>query len=183
MAYNLFADRLLQLEAVPQSVYDTGAAFYSTKSNEQYGIPVISDYPETTLGMVELVYVYVSFTHIFDLPVAMMFAAASMASTSASVQNSLVAQVYNYASQTQNNSILPLIYDPSIGHPTTFSAGSGSPAIGSVFSILALKYVYFSICSMFLLSMPQYQYQRCRYSVSRKHCTRILKERKLGLQK
>ena len=39
LLYNLFADRELRLDLVPQSVYDTQNAFYETVF-EQYGVPL-----------------------------------------------------------------------------------------------------------------------------------------------
>lgn len=39
LLYNLYADRLLGLKLVPQSVYDMQSAFYPTVNNK-YGVPL-----------------------------------------------------------------------------------------------------------------------------------------------
>ena len=52
LLYNLFGDRVVGLNLVPQSVYDMQSAFYPT-INEQYGVPldVRHDYAKGSLDL------------------------------------------------------------------------------------------------------------------------------------
>ena len=63
----------------------------------------------------------------------MMFAAS--ATTDIQVRNSLITQIYNYATTDFTNKPFPIIYDPSDGQRII---GLNSPAQGAIFAPLAL---------------------------------------------
>ena len=73
------------------------------------------------------------------MPDWMMFAAGT--STDLSTRDLMVSQIQLYASSNQGQSPFPVIYNSESGNPIATNAGVSSPAIGGVFSLLALKYV------------------------------------------
>ncbi|KAL5536139.1 hypothetical protein ACEPAF_4244 [Sanghuangporus sanghuang] len=123
LIYNLYADKLLQLNLVTSFVYDVVTTFYtSTVDQLPFGLPLDSSQTNRTM------------TH------WLMFAASTV--TNPSTRDKILAQIHAYASSSLNNTVLSTTYNPSTG--TIFSemhAGRNSPASGSVFALLALKYV------------------------------------------
>ena len=70
------------------------------------------------------------------LPDWMMFSAATVFDNS--TRNSMVSQVHGYASSNQAQSAFAVNYSPATGLPSATVAGINSPAIGAMFSLLAL---------------------------------------------
>ena len=55
----------------------------------------------------------------------------------------MISQIKNYAASNQNNTQLPVVFNPQDGKPVSPSAGVNNPSVGSIFSVLALKYDWF----------------------------------------
>ncbi|KAL5536140.1 hypothetical protein ACEPAF_4245 [Sanghuangporus sanghuang] len=121
LIYNLYADKLLQLNLVPTSVYDVATSFYDGMAGSTtYGIPLDNeDSNQTTSHW-------------------MLFAASTV--TSSTTQNNMISQVHSYVSSNRNSAPFPAIYDPSTGSASDgVNAGYNSPAAGAMFSLLALN--------------------------------------------
>ncbi|TDL23432.1 DUF1793-domain-containing protein [Rickenella mellea] len=116
LMYNLYADKLLQLSVVPNTIYQaqTNSSF---QSSAPYGLPLDSSTP--TKSRTDW----------------MMFAASS-ASDGAS-RDALVAQVHNFVTAGVTDAAYPVLYDPTSAN---FAAGPGSPAQGAMFSMLVLNH-------------------------------------------
>ncbi|PAV15279.1 hypothetical protein PNOK_0904000 [Pyrrhoderma noxium] len=123
LIYNLYADKLLGLNVVNGSVKPsrvksllTELTFYIFRlAQQQYGVPL--DTSNSSLSRTDW----------------MMFAAS--ATTDIQVRNSLINQIYNYATTDFTNKPFPIIYDPSDGQRII---GLNSPAQGAIFAPLAL---------------------------------------------
>ncbi|KAL5519642.1 hypothetical protein ACEPAH_1325 [Sanghuangporus vaninii] len=121
LIYNLYADKLLQLNLVPTSVYDVATSFYDGMAGSTaYGIPLDNENSSQTTSH------------------WMLFAASTV--TSSTTQNNMIFQVHSYASSNRNSAPFPAIYDPSTGSASDgVNAGYNSPAAGAMFSLLALN--------------------------------------------
>ncbi|EJD03589.1 DUF1793-domain-containing protein [Fomitiporia mediterranea MF3/22] len=96
LIYNLYADRLLQLNLVPQEVYQAVTSFYNTAGDSmKYGLPLNNKQVDRTT------------TH------WMMFAASTATDTTGTF---MVSQIHNYASSQQNNTPFAVSYNPSLGN-------------------------------------------------------------------
>ncbi|KLO07713.1 DUF1793-domain-containing protein [Schizopora paradoxa] len=121
LIYNLYADKLLQLDLVPQSVSSLSMVteiLNKDLTSSKFGIPLDSGNETYTRA---------------DW---MMFAAA--ASTNDSLRSSLIDLVHFYAFTPTNNTPFTPLYDPTTGKSL---GGSNSPSLGAFFSVLALEYV------------------------------------------
>ena len=120
LIYNLYADKLLGLNFVPDSVYEVATVFYNNIAGQNtYGLALDSDDGQRSSVS------------------AMMLSAATVTNTA--TRNYMVSQIYSYASSNQNSSQLAAIFGPSNGEPVSFAAGVNSPTVGSMFSFVALK--------------------------------------------
>ncbi|KLO15829.1 hypothetical protein SCHPADRAFT_888243 [Schizopora paradoxa] len=116
--YNLFADKLLQLGLVPQAINDMQSSFYGNQlTSRQFGLSLDSANP--TLGRVDWTML-----------------AASVVSNN-DIQTQMISQVHAYAwNAAIRSGPLSTVYDPTAGTPR---GGSNSPALGAIFSLLALE--------------------------------------------
>ena len=64
---------------------------------------------------------------------------SAAAVTDPTTSDILISKIHNYAASNQNGSQFLVIFNPSSGEPVDIAAGVNSPAIGSVFSFLAMK--------------------------------------------
>ncbi|KAL5533554.1 hypothetical protein ACEPAG_14 [Sanghuangporus baumii] len=121
LIYNLYADKLLQLNLVPTSVYDVATSFYGGIAGSMaYGIPLDNENSNRTTSH------------------WMLFAASTV--TSSTTQNNMLTQVHSYVSSNRNSAPFPAIYDPLTGSASEgVNAGLNSPAAGAMFSLLALN--------------------------------------------
>ncbi|KLO09797.1 DUF1793-domain-containing protein [Schizopora paradoxa] len=120
LIYNLYADKLLQLDLVPQpmQVYDLQTSYYKSQIGfSKVGIPNDSQNP--TIARADW----------------MMFAAA--ASGDNDLMNSIISMVHSYAFTPSANVPITPIFDPTSG--TSSGEGINSPSMGAMFSILALN--------------------------------------------
>ncbi|TDL28033.1 DUF1793-domain-containing protein [Rickenella mellea] len=118
LMYNLFADKLLQLNVVPNTVYQAQTNFtLQSSKGSPYGLPIDSSTPTKSRT-------------------DWMIFAASSASDSAT-RDELVLQVHNFVTAGVTNEAFPLIYDPTSAN---FTGGPGSPAQGAMFSMLVLNH-------------------------------------------
>ncbi|EJC98586.1 DUF1793-domain-containing protein [Fomitiporia mediterranea MF3/22] len=119
LIYNLYADKLLQLNLIPSSVYDTQTQFYKSQLSQwNYGIPMD-----------------LSNTSSVARADWMMFAAAS--TSDISIRDAMHLQIHEYISAfLPQNLPFPILYNPRDG---TQIGGENSPAIGATFANLALN--------------------------------------------
>ncbi|EPT04923.1 hypothetical protein FOMPIDRAFT_1057715 [Fomitopsis schrenkii] len=122
LAYNLYADRLLQTNVVNQTVYE--------RQNEAYGT-LVSNGTARTYGLP-----IDSTDSISGDAGWLAFTAASVTNTS--TRNELISMVHEHAALNASNSqaIFPLVYDVDTGG---YQGGSASPAQGAMFALLALN--------------------------------------------
>ncbi|EJC98580.1 DUF1793-domain-containing protein [Fomitiporia mediterranea MF3/22] len=121
LMYNLYADKLLRLNLVPDSVYTLLTGFYQNEAASlKYGLPLSNSPTQNTTTN------------------WMMFAAATAKSNA--TRDLLVTQIHAYASNNLNQVPFTSIYDPikGLGGPGT-SGGIASPAQGGMFALLALN--------------------------------------------
>ncbi|KAL5494578.1 hypothetical protein ACEPAI_39 [Sanghuangporus weigelae] len=127
MMYNLYADKLLGLGVVPQTVYDVSTMYYQN----------LSVVPKDTF---EFGYA------LTGSPDWMMFAAG--AESDPDTQQLLISKVYEYASNNLNDQPFSSHYDPDTGLRFSSGLGVNTPAVGSMFALLALnttnQTIYFS---------------------------------------
>ncbi|KLO10459.1 DUF1793-domain-containing protein [Schizopora paradoxa] len=122
LIYNIYADKLLQLDLIPQSVYDTQNSYLSSQlDSNSIGIPLDSTSPKRTRA---------------DW---MMFAGA--ASGDEDLERSIISMVHSYALNPTSNTPLSPVYDPTSGNSPT---GTNSPAMGAMFAPLALRFILLS---------------------------------------
>ncbi|THH06834.1 hypothetical protein EW145_g3808 [Phellinidium pouzarii] len=121
LMYNVFADKLLQLDLVPESVYQVLTVYYNNiAAQNRFGLPL--DNQDTSVAT----------SH------SMMFAASTV--TNPTTQSFMVTQLHNYVSANLNNTAFTAAYNPTTGFGVDVSvAGVNSPAVGSMFSLLALN--------------------------------------------
>ncbi|KLO07018.1 DUF1793-domain-containing protein [Schizopora paradoxa] len=97
LIYNLYADKLLQLGLVPQSVYDLQTSYYHSQiPSSKFGIPLDSSNP--TVARADW----------------MMFAAA--ASGDDNILSSMISLVHSYTFTPSTNVPLSPLYDPTTGN-------------------------------------------------------------------
>lgn len=116
LLYNLYADRSLNLNLVPQSVYDMQSTFYASNFSK-YGIPLDTRHEYTK-----------SDWEMFTAAVA-----------SPSVQKEFITRLANWVNETSSNGAMTDLYDVEtggFGKGVTFSA---RPVVGGHFALLALK--------------------------------------------
>ncbi|KAI1795669.1 hypothetical protein LXA43DRAFT_991614 [Ganoderma leucocontextum] len=115
--YNMFADKLLGLNFVPQSTIDQQTQYLSSllATASQLGLPI-----DSTSGQV-------------GNAAWSLFASAYVSDST--VRDSLVSRVHNHANFNQTSGVFPERYDVSSGAGKNGFAG---PALGGVFSHLAL---------------------------------------------
>ncbi|KAF4567439.1 hypothetical protein EYR36_011059 [Pleurotus pulmonarius] len=122
LIYNLYADKLLKLNLVPDSVYELLTGIYqSSAGSMKYGIPLSSQPSQNTSTN------------------WMMFAASTV--TNNGTRDVMISQVYEYASSSLNNAPFSSLYDPSTGVSSSnkgTGSGRASPAQGGLFALLAL---------------------------------------------
>jgi len=120
LIYNLYADKLLQLNLVPEQIYQMQTAYHSKQlDSSTYGLPLDTCNPG--LSRVDW----------------NMLTAGVM--TDSLVRNNMIIQVHNYAGMMVNSSTnapLMTVYDPRNGNN---SYGMNSPTLGAMFSLLALQ--------------------------------------------
>ncbi|KAL5494579.1 hypothetical protein ACEPAI_40 [Sanghuangporus weigelae] len=121
LIYNLYADQLLQLDLVSDQVYQVATVFYNNiASQATYGLPLNNEDTDRTGAH------------------WMMFSASTVQNFA--TREYMINQVHEYAASNQNNTPFSLYYDPSSGIvDSSPNAGKNSPAIGGVFSLLALN--------------------------------------------
>ncbi|CZT46899.1 probable glutaminase GtaA [Rhynchosporium secalis] len=114
LLYNLYADRLLDLNLVPQSVYDMQSTFYPTVK-EKYGVPLDTRHSYTKSDW------------------EMWTAAIASEST----KNMLIADLAKWINETPTNRAMTDWYDTKTGD---FGGGfTARPVVGGHFALLALK--------------------------------------------
>ncbi|KAI0335016.1 DUF1793-domain-containing protein [Cubamyces sp. BRFM 1775] len=120
LMYNIYADLLLGTNIVSQTLLKGQTAFYNTLFNSgnllSYGIPLDSFIGDTTSAAWQL------------------FTAATVQDSG--VQGRLIDGVWARANNNGTGGTFPDVYDPSTGITTSGTAG---PAVGGLFSILALS--------------------------------------------
>ncbi|KAH8111927.1 DUF1793-domain-containing protein [Phellopilus nigrolimitatus] len=115
--YNLFADKLLQLNLINSSVYNLQTSYCETQASaNSYGIPL--DSGNSSLARSDWT----------------MFAAATVTDTS--VRDSLISLLHAYASPNFENLPFAVMYNPTTGHQI---GGINSPAQGAMFAPLSLN--------------------------------------------
>ncbi|KAL5508744.1 hypothetical protein ACEPAG_4723 [Sanghuangporus baumii] len=119
LIYNLYADKLLQLNLIDSSVYSLQTSFYKQQTSLwKYGIPLDSSNASSITRS--------------DW---MLFAASSASDTT--VRDAMISQVWEYASVNSNQNLpFPISYHPDSGSGVT---GQNSPAQGAMFAPLALN--------------------------------------------
>ncbi|KLO10456.1 DUF1793-domain-containing protein [Schizopora paradoxa] len=96
LIYNMYADKLLQTDLIPQSVYEIQTAYYTSQlASSKFGIPLDSSAP--------------------DLTRADWILFAGAASGDATLQRSFISLVHSYAFFPSWNTALSPIYDPTTG--------------------------------------------------------------------
>jgi len=115
LPYNLYADKLLGLNFIPQKVYDQAAAFIKTNA-KMYGVALDSRSPSA--GKTDW----------------SLFTAASM--SDADAQNTLISGVRKFAASQLAAVPFSDYYDVSQGTSIAFQ---GRPVQGAMYSILALQ--------------------------------------------
>ncbi|KAI5115723.1 hypothetical protein M0805_009016 [Coniferiporia weirii] len=121
LIYNLYADKLLQLGLVPDTVYQILAKFHSnTVIQTEYGLPLNNQGPSvSTISSIML---------------------AASALTNTTVRDLMIGQLRGYASAGHNHTPFTTVYSPEGGQAVSGrGAGMNSPSIGSMFSPLALN--------------------------------------------
>ncbi|KLO08558.1 hypothetical protein SCHPADRAFT_604791 [Schizopora paradoxa] len=109
--YNLYADKLLHLDLIPDSVYDLQTSYFSSQlDTSSFGIPL--DSGNLTLSR-----------------------SAAVATTN-DVRDGLISLMHAYAATTANLLPLSAIYNPINGQAL---GGENSPSMGAMFSLLALE--------------------------------------------
>ncbi|EJC98579.1 DUF1793-domain-containing protein [Fomitiporia mediterranea MF3/22] len=124
LMYNLYADKLLRLNLVPDSVYTLLTGFYQNEAASfKYGIPLSNSPMQNTTTY------------------WMMFAAATAKNDT--TRDLLVKQIHAYASNNLNAAPFQSRYDPITGlsgpGTSATTAGIASPAQGGMFALLALN--------------------------------------------
>ncbi|KAL5519645.1 hypothetical protein ACEPAH_1328 [Sanghuangporus vaninii] len=124
MMYNLYADKLLGLGVVPQAVYDVSTMYYQNlsvvpKDTFEFGYALTGSPGQNTT------------TH------WMMFAAG--AESDPDTQQLFISKVYEHASNNLNNQPFSSHYDPDTGLRFSSGLGVNTPAVGSMFALLALN--------------------------------------------
>ncbi|KAI5117537.1 hypothetical protein M0805_004769 [Coniferiporia weirii] len=111
LMYNLYADKLLNLDLVPDNVYQVLTSFYNNITDQaNYGLPLNS----------------------------IMFAASALTDTT--TRDLMVGQLHGYVSANLNSTPFTAVYNPISGQAINGQgAGINSPTIGSLFSLLALN--------------------------------------------
>ncbi|KAL5533549.1 hypothetical protein ACEPAG_9 [Sanghuangporus baumii] len=119
LIYNLYADKLLQLNLIDSSVYSLQTSFYKQQTSLwKYGIPLDSSNASSITRS--------------DW---MLFAASSASDTT--VRDAMISQVWEYASVNSNQNLpFPISYYPNNG---SWVSGQNSPAQGAMFAPLALS--------------------------------------------
>ncbi|KAK4692612.1 hypothetical protein P7C71_g4630, partial [Lecanoromycetidae sp. Uapishka_2] len=117
LLYNLYAEKELALDLVPQAVYDMQSAFYPTV-NEQYGVPLDTRHDYTKSDW-------------------QMFVAAIASTNTTSM---FISDIANWINDTPTNRAMSDLYDATGGDyglipNLTFTA---RPVVGGFFSLLAL---------------------------------------------
>lgn len=134
LLYNLFGDRELGLELVPQSVYDMQSAFYATKF-KKYGVPLDTRHPD---GYTKSKF-NIACADSFDFNILSddweMFCAAI---ASDETKNLFTSAVAKWLGETTTNFPFTDLYgSDETGYPgITFIA---RPVIGGMFALLALN--------------------------------------------
>ncbi|TDL21981.1 hypothetical protein BD410DRAFT_723660 [Rickenella mellea] len=106
LMYNLYSDKLLQLNVVPNSVYDAQTTFYSQNSASFYGFSRCKHRISSLISG-------------NGSPYDWMMLAASTSSNTAT-RDALVLQIHNFVTAGVTSNSFPLIYDP-----TSAKAGGG----------------------------------------------------------
>ncbi|KAL5536145.1 hypothetical protein ACEPAF_4250 [Sanghuangporus sanghuang] len=119
LIYNLYADKLLQLNLIDSSVYSLQTSFYKQQTSSwKYGIPLDS-----------------SNTSSITRSDWMLFAASSASDTT--VRDTMISQVWEYAAVNSDQNLpFAISYRPDNG---SWIAGQNSPAQGAMFAPLALN--------------------------------------------
>ena len=115
LLYNLYSDRELGLNLVPQSIYDMQSAFYPTVSNK-YGVPLDT-------------------RHSYTKDDWQMFAAAV---ASKSTQAQAISKLAAFINETPINRAFPDLYDTVTGDNNGIPQFVARPAQGGTFALLAL---------------------------------------------
>ncbi|OCB90969.1 DUF1793-domain-containing protein [Sanghuangporus baumii] len=112
LIYNLYADKLLQLNLIDSSVYSLQTSFYKQQTSSwKYGIPLDS-----------------SNTSSITRSDWMLFAASSASDTT--VRDAMISQVWEYAAVNSDQNLpFPISYHPDSG---SWIAGQNSPAQGAI---------------------------------------------------
>lgn len=114
LLYNLFADRLLKLDLVPQRIYDMQSAWYAQRAN-RFGVPLDGRHTYTKVDW-----------EIFCAAVA-----------SKSTRAMIINRVAAWINQTPTNRAFTDWYDTKTGD---FAGGfQNRPVVGGVFALLALR--------------------------------------------
>ncbi|KAF1984206.1 glutaminase GtaA [Aulographum hederae CBS 113979] len=116
LLYNIFSDRQLSLDLVPQSIYDMQSEFYPTVEG-RYGVPLDTRHSYTK-GDWE------------------MWAAAV---SSSSTRDMFIADLAKWINETPTNKALSDLYDTETGdYPVDTPQFIARPVVGGVFSLLVL---------------------------------------------
>jgi len=120
LLYNLYADKMLQLNLVPQSVYDAQSVYYGLQEpNSLYGIATTSGHSTTRADW-------------------MMLSAASLLDDSEGIRDAMILQVHRYLSANTSSMVFPVEYDIATGNPVL---AVNSPSVGAMFAVLAANRV------------------------------------------
>ena len=115
LLYNLYSDRELALNLVPQSIYDMQSAFYPTISNK-YGVPLDT-------------------RHTYTKDDWQMFAAAVAGKTT---QTMMINSLATWINQTPLNRPFPDLFDTITGDNNGIPQFVARPAQGGTYALLAL---------------------------------------------
>ncbi|TBU41779.1 hypothetical protein BD309DRAFT_964560 [Dichomitus squalens] len=117
LMYNMFADKMLGLNFIPQTVISEQTQFYSSllTTASQLGLPIDSDSGQTSNAA------WLLFTSAFV--------------SDSTVRDNLIKGVHNHANFNQSSGVFPEIYNDATGAGLNGFAG---PALGALFSHLAL---------------------------------------------
>ncbi|KAL1749792.1 hypothetical protein FB107DRAFT_294878 [Schizophyllum commune] len=119
LIFNMYADKLLQTNMISDDVYELQTKFYGDalgSGQAPYGLPYSSDH--NTGGRADL-----------------FLLAAATASSNITISDAFIKSVWNRAANSSLDGCFPYAYSLDTG---TVNTGTGSPALGAVYSLIVL---------------------------------------------
>ncbi|KAJ7662655.1 hypothetical protein DFH06DRAFT_1396782 [Mycena polygramma] len=134
LMYNLLADKLLQLNIVPASIYqqESSTLADNTGQGRPYTIQWLLDAPDSDFS--SSVWVPIEQRHPLHWT---LFSAA--AAPDVSTRNALISAVHKSASANSSNATFPTVYNAQSGVGPARGVPQNGPAQGAMFSLLALN--------------------------------------------